>query len=245
MTQAPSTPFPETPVYAVGDLHGCARLMEAMIEAIDADITRQGRETAQVVFLGDYVDRGEESRGVLEGLYRFHGDMPEQITCLMGNHEKMMLDFLDRPEERGRRWLRYGGLQTLASFGVGGVTERAGPEQLVTCAERFREAMPEGLETWIRQLPLQWRSGDVVCVHAAMDPVAPPEMQESRDMLWGMPAFYQFQRPDGIWTVHGHNVVDRANVHKRRVACDTGAYHSGRLSAAVLYPGEEIRFLTA
>lgn len=237
-------PRPEGPLYAIGDLHGCAALMERVIEAIDRDMADQGYEAAQVVFLGDYVDRGEESRAVLEGLFGFARALPDHVTCLMGNHEKMMLDFLDRPEERGRRWLRYGGLQTLASFGVGGVTERSGPDALADCAARLREAMHEGLEDWLRALPLQWRSGDVVCVHAAMDPVVPPEMQQARDLLWGMPAFYQYERPDGIWTVHGHNVVDRANVHQRRIACDTGAYHSGRLSAAAIYPEEAVRFLT-
>lgn len=243
MTVENQFPRPEIPFYAVGDLHGCAEHLNRMILAIEADMGARGREEIPVIFLGDYVDRGEDSRGVLLKLFEISQAYPDHVTCLMGNHEKMMLDFLDRPAERGARWLRYGGLQTLASFQVGGVTERAAPEQIVDAAERLRAAMPEGLEDWLRALPLWWRSGDVVCVHAAMDPAIPPEMQQPRDMVWGHALFYRYARPDGLWVVHGHDVVDEPSVAERRVATDTGAYYSGRLTAAAIFPDEEIRFL--
>ena len=237
-------PQPEAPFYAIGDLHGCAEHMNRMIDAIESDMIAQGRNDAAVIFLGDYVDRGEDSRGVLLRLFEAAQNKPDGLTCLMGNHEKMLLDFLDRPEERGNRWLRHGGLQTLASFGVGGVTERAAPDRLVQAARGLRASLPEGLEDWLRALPLWWRSGDVVCVHAAMDPAIPPEMQEDRDMLWGHQLFYRYARSDGLWIVHGHDVVEDPTVIDGRVACDTGAYFSGRLTGTAVFPGEEIRFLT-
>lgn len=236
-------PQPKSPFYAIGDLHGCLDHLGRMLEAIEVDMMACDREDARIVFLGDYVDRGENSRGVLLALYQASRNLPEQIICLMGNHEKMLLDFLDRPEERGHRFLRHGGLQTLASYHVGSVTERARPEQLASAAERLRAALPEGLESWLRALPLWWRSGDVVCVHAAMDPSISPEMQEPRDMLWGNPFFYRHTRPDRLWVIHGHDVVEKACVVDRRVSCDTGAYHSSRLSAAAVYPNEAVRFL--
>ncbi|SFH49928.1 serine/threonine protein phosphatase 1 [Palleronia marisminoris] len=244
MTADTAFPRPETPFYAIGDLHGCLDHLDRMLEAIETDMTARGRDNTTLVLLGDYVDRGEDSRGVLLSLYQIARNLPDKVVCLMGNHEKMLLDFLDRPEERGPRFLRYGGLQTLASFRVSGVIERARPDQLVSAAERLRAALPEGLEDWLRALPLWWRSGDVVCVHAAMDPAIPPEAQQGRDMLWGHPLFSRYTRPDGLWVIHGHNVVEEGNVTGRRVACDTGAYHSGRLTAAAVHPGEEIRFLT-
>ncbi|WP_375262325.1 metallophosphoesterase family protein [Palleronia sp.] len=243
MTAQSQFPRPEIPLYAVGDLHGCAEHLDRIVAAINADAKARGQEESAVVFLGDYVDRGEDSRGVLLRLFEASRDMPGNVVSLMGNHEKMMLDFLDRPGERGRRWLRYGGLQTLASFQLGGVTERAGERQLVDAAERLRGALPEGLEDWLRTLPLWWQSGNVVCVHAGMDPAIPPEMQEARDMLWGHSLFDRYVRPDGLWVVHGHEVVENPTIADRRVACDTGAYHSGRLTAAAVFPDEDVRFL--
>lgn len=237
-------PSPMAPVYAVGDLHGCSEQLGRMLDAIETDMKARGREDAKIVFLGDYVDRGEDSRGVLQSLYQASHNTCDGFICLMGNHEKMLLDFLDHPEERGPRFLRHGGLQTLASYGVGGVTERARAEQLARAAEGLRAEMPHGMEDWLRGLPLWWRSGDVVCVHAAMDPSIPPEVQQAKDMLWGNPFFYRFARPDGLWIAHGHDVVEQGSVVDHRVACDTGAYHSGRLSAAAIYPNNAVRFLT-
>ena len=237
-------PRPERPLIAIGDLHGCADKLEAMLDAVAAELSRLGVADADLVTLGDYVDRGENSRGVIEALRKVQADFPGFLTCLMGNHESMMLDFLDRPEERGGRFLRYGGLQTLASFGVGGVTERSRADDLVRASEDLRAAMPDGTEDWLRTLSLWTQSGDVVCVHAGMDPVVPPAMQERRPMLWGHPFFYKAPRPDGLWVVHGHDVVDAPTIKERRVSCDTGAYFTSRLTAAVVLPEEPVRFLT-
>ena len=245
MTAPDASPRPDRPLFVVGDLHGCHDLMLRAMEQIDGESARLGADASGVVFLGDYVDRGEQSRQVLEELMAVQAALPDQVTCLTGNHEKMLLDFLDRPAERGRRFLRYGGLQTLASFGVGGVSERASPAQIETAATRLRETMPEGMEAWIRALPYWTRSGDLVCVHAAMDPAIAPEHQENRSMIWGHPYFYEVPRPDGLWVAYGHDVVERPVIRERRISCDTGAYHSGRLTTAVIAPDEPVRFLTA
>lgn len=115
---------------------------------------------------------------------------------------------------------------------------------LATAADRLRAAMVPGLHDWLRDLPLWHRSGDVACVHAAMDPSQPPEAQEARVMLWGFDAFHRHARRDGLWVVHGHNVVDEPSVHARKIATDTGAYFSNRLTAAAILPDEPVRFLT-
>lgn len=112
-------PCPETPVGVIGDVHGCAELLEELLGRLDEAGVKH------IVTVGDYVDRGERSADVLHMLRARSSETPETLVCLMGNHEKMMLDFLDRPVERGARWLRNGGLQTLASFGIGNASDTA------------------------------------------------------------------------------------------------------------------------
>ena len=241
------TPFsarlaPEQPVYAIGDIHGSSHLLAQLLEVIDQDFQSAGYQNPHLVFVGDYVDRGEESAAVLQQLTTLRGSLPNNVTCLMGNHEKMMLDFLDDPEERGPRWLRNGGLQTLASFGIGALTETAPPLQLQHARSALRQALPDGLEDWLRGLPLYWQSGNVVVTHAGADPTHPIQEQERNTLLWGTRDFTKTPRPDGLWIVHGHIVVDTAHAEAGRIAVDTGAYFSGRLTAAAIAP-DQLRFL--
>lgn len=236
-------PSPDHPVYAVGDLHGRADLLERAFEAIDRDAAGQGLEAFHIVFLGDYVDRGEHSDEVLAQLRDLAERLPDWVICLMGNHEKMMLDFFDRPEERGPRWLRNGGLQTLASWRIGGVTERSSPEELRAASERLRAALPEGLEPWLRTLPLVWQSGNLACVHAAAEPAMPLDDQDPNVLLWGHRDFFTQDRADGVWVAHGHTVMEEATAARGRISLDTGAYFSGRLSVGVMRAGAPARLL--
>ena len=160
----------------------------------------------------------------------------------MGNHERMMLEFLDDPAGRGARWLGNGGLQTLASFGIGGLGARPALEDMTKASEALAVALPDGMEAWLRALPLMWRSGNLVCVHAGMNPAKPPEAQEASTLLWGHPKFLSQPRRDGLWVVHGHTIVEAPEAQAGRIAVDTGAYHSGRLTAAALSAGQ-CRFL--
>lgn len=235
---------PEEPVYAVGDLHGRVDLLTEMLERLDADMLSRGRDEAQVVFLGDYVDRGDHAAEVLEWMHWLSWEYAGRVVCLKGNHEAMMLDFLVDPEGRGPRWLRNGGLQTLASYGIGGLTERAPAGELLMAAERLRAALPEGLEDWLRGLPLTWGSGNLVCLHAAADPAQPIEAQDPATLLWGHRDFLSGVRSDGVWIAHGHTVVDEPEAVAGRIAVDTGACFTGRLTAAAVYPGEDVRFLS-
>lgn len=237
-------PQPAMPLFVLGDVHGRLDLLEQSLGWVADEIAVLGHRRVEIVCLGDYVDRGPDSRGVLEGLIAFEHILPGVLTCLMGNHETMLLDFIDDPETRGGNFLRNGGDRTLASFGIGGVTERVDKASLLDTAKRLRTAMGQELEAWLRQRPLWHRSGDVVCVHAAMDPAKPPEAQSTRTLLWGTRSFHKRARRDGLWVVHGHTVVDTPSVRDRRVAIDTGAYFSDRLTVAVFHPGEPVRFLT-
>lgn len=219
---------PDQPFVAIGDIHGCADLLRELDRLIEAHCA-----SWPVVFLGDYVDRGEQSREVLELLMSVSPESTPSVTCLMGNHERMLLEFLNDPAANGPRWLRNGGLQTLASFGValkGGDTKD--PAVFKDLRNRLSDAMGEMAIAWLSTLPLKWRSGNVWAVHAGADPALPMTEQPEDVLLWGHSAFRYTPRSDGQWVVHGHTIVDAAQIQSGRIALDTGAYATGRLSAA-------------
>ena len=214
---APSGICPERSFYAIGDVHGRDDLLDRLLGALDP--------TLPVVCVGDYIDRGEESAAVLRRLSQSHH------TCLMGNHEEMLLRFLDEPEAEGQRWLQNGGLQTLASFGVSGVTPLSAPAALRSAAIDLKAEMGDELIAWLRERPLWFKSGNVCVVHAGADP-ARPVAEQSRSLTWGHRDFENSPRRDGLWIVHGHTIVEAANTTAGRIAIDTGAYATGRLTAA-------------
>lgn len=218
---------PATPLAVVGDVHGRADLLSLMLERLEREAPDH-----QIVLVGDYLDRGEESRAVLEKL-RERSD----LICLKGNHEAMCLGFLEEPERHGPRWLRNGGLQTLASFGVG-VAQGTGPARLEVARDALAAALGAEMVAWLQSLPLSWRSGNLAVAHAGADPELPIALQPEQALLWGHPSFERTARQDGIWVVHGHTIVDDARAQAGRIAVDTGAYVSGRLSAALITPGE-------
>ncbi|MEM8580901.1 MAG: metallophosphoesterase [Pseudomonadota bacterium] len=233
-------PTPDRLTYAVGDIHGRADLLERMISLIEED--RAG-QPADVVFLGDYIDRGANSASVLQRLRTL--DLPEaDIHCLMGNHERMLLDFLENPIAEGPRWLGNGGLETLSSFIGPDWRPQAGRAYETGYRDRLLEVAEPELFSWLRDLPLQWRSGDLGCVHAIADPLVAWDAQSEATLLWGRPQPRMPKRKDGIWIAHGHTVVSRASVQKERIALDTGAYQTGLLSAARFDQGRIAIFTT-
>lgn len=229
---------PDRPFVAVGDIHGRADLLEALL----ARIRDQAGARVPLVFLGDYIDRGEGSAAVLAHLQALQrGGWGAEVVCLSGNHEAMMLDFLDAPETGGPLWLHNGGAQTLASFGV--YPPGRAPDALRAARDDLRTALPPGTEAWLRALPLHWRSGNVFAAHAGADPNTPLDQQDAAHLLWGHPEFERTPRTDGIWVAHGHTIRDTATAHEGRIGLDTGAYATNRLSAALIAEGE-CRFLT-
>ena len=235
---------PDRPFYAIGDIHGSLGLLEQLLEQIDADVEARGETAVDLVLLGDYVDRGEGSAQVLQRLEQLSTLFPEQVTCLKGNHEQMMIDFLADPARAGRRWLRNGGLQTLASYGVGGVSDMSGPRALEEAAHALRQQIPEEVLSWLEGLPSLWQSGNVVCVHAGLDPERALADHPEEILIWGHPRFAQVPRQDGLWVIHGHTVVADPRVEGGRISVDLGAYYSGRLCAAAVAPGG-VDFLVA
>jgi serine/threonine protein phosphatase 1 len=223
---------PDQPFVAIGDIHGCLTQLEALLPLLEGH--------GPQVFLGDYVDRGPQSAQVLTRLLALQSEHPADVICLMGNHEVMMLDFIDDPLGGGARWLRFGGVETLASFGISMVDPSA---DFLEVAEQLEHAMPEGMLQWLRDLPLQWSSGNMHCVHASMNPAKPPNGQSENALLWGHPDFFSTPRDDGQYVIHGHTIVDEGAVCEGRISVDTGAYRGGALTAVQISAGSA-KFIT-
>ena len=216
---------PDAPFFVIGDIHGALKPFHELLHVIE-----QVEERPTVVCVGDYIDRGDQSGQILSLLKRLTDEFPELFHCLRGNHEQMCLDFLDRPDEAGARWLRHGGLQTLASYGIG----RRSDDTMAGRRDKLAEAMGPELIAWLRDLPLQWQSGNVAVVHAAADPALPIDRQQPRTLMWGHSDFANRVRQDGIWVVHGHTIVKEPHAENGRIAIDTGAYATGTLSGAYI-----------
>ncbi|WP_420326845.1 metallophosphoesterase [Mameliella sp.] len=221
---------PETPFFAVGDVHGCDRLLDRLLNRLD----KMRHPEALLVMVGDYVDRGEETSRVLRRIRVLSEGAGDLMHCIMGNHEKMLLDTLDDPVANGPRWLRHGGLQTLASYRVPPVLGQRPEAEWLEMRDRLAEALGDSTIDWLRGLPLTWQTGNVVVVHAGADPALPIADQERGNFLWGHPDFRRTPRVDGLWVVHGHTITEAPKVDQGRIPTDTGAYATGVLSAALV-----------
>ncbi|MFD1508547.1 metallophosphoesterase [Lacimonas salitolerans] len=234
-----AAPAPDAPLAVIGDVHGSDALLERLLDRLDAEgdpVTR--------VCVGDYVDRGENSAAVIDLLMARQQAASDRLICLMGNHERMMLDFLDAPTRAGPRWMKHGGVQTVASFHITPPSAGAGDEDWLHLRDRLDSALGARREAWLRALPLYWQSGNVAVVHAGADPALPLADQPEQALLWGHPEFERTPRRDGLWVVHGHTIVPEPQADQGRVATDTGAYATGRLTAAMI-DGTGVRFIRA
>ncbi|WP_156032586.1 metallophosphoesterase family protein [Parvularcula oceani] len=221
---------------AIGDVHGCADLLRRLIERVEE---RFAGRRLRFVLLGDYVDRGPDSRGVLDALLALRARRPDSVF-LKGNHEQAMLDFLGAGEAAAA-WLHWGGEETLASYGV----SAAPPLEPAELQMRLAEALPDVHFALLMDLPLFHREGRYLFVHAGLNPERPLEEQEERDLLWIRDAFYRKgkNRFGDLVVVHGHTPVPTPEDLSWRVNVDTGAVWSSRLSALCL-DGEERIFLS-
>ena len=231
-----------TVVYAVGDVHGCLNLLQRLEKEIAEDMT--GREASRrvVVYLGDYIDRGPDSRGVIEHLATRPLAGCESVH-LLGNHDRWMLDFLEDPSN-GQAWLMNGARATLASYGVGDVGGADMRSQLMGLRDALDRALPEHHREFVRRLRHSHEEGDYFFAHAGVRPGVPLAEQDPNDLLWIREEFLYSDQDFGKVVVHGHTPGHTPESHRNRIAVDTGAFMSGRLTAAVLH-GSKRRFLYA
>ena len=231
----------DTVVYAIGDIHGSADLLRRLHERIAADATARRAGRRVLVHLGDYVDRGTGAREVLDRLAA--GALPGfEVVNLMGNHDAWFLRFLDDPEA-GPDWLASGGQATLLSYGVGPHSELPTAERMDAIRRDLSARVPSDHLRLLERAPLFHREGDYLFVHAGLRPRVPLDSQTEADLLWIREPFLESRDDHGPAVVHGHTVVDAPEVHPNRIAIDTGAYATGRLTALVVQGGER-GFLT-
>lgn len=225
----PPLPLPNAPICIVGDLHGMVDLLDAMLVQIAA---QPHAAAARIVFTGDLIDRGTGSAAVLTTVRHLCQSDPARHICLMGNHERMMLDFLDDPARCGKRWIAAGGGETLISYGLTARTVAATPAaRYANLADALCAALPDDMLDWLTTLPLFWQEGGLGIVHAGADPALPLPDQTAAALLWGHRQFHNTPRPDGLWIAHGHVIVPDVQIADGRIAVDTGAYRTHRLSA--------------
>jgi serine/threonine protein phosphatase 1 len=236
-----------TRVYAVGDCHGCLEMLRELRAAMIADSARADADGPPasrrvVVYLGDYIDRGPDSSGVLDLLI---GEPLEgfETVHLKGNHEAFMGGFLDG-EDAAQVWLTNGGTETLSSYGLD-VAALKGPWPEVdapTLRATLVDAVPEAHRAFVDGLALSHIEGDYFFAHAGIRPGVPLERQGENELLWIREPFLGSTADHGKVVVHGHSTTKEPEVRANRIGIDTGACYGGKLTALVL-EGAERRFL--
>lgn len=227
---AQSAPLPAVPagqrVYAIGDVHGRADLFGALSEAIETDNAARASAESLVVLLGDLVDRGPDSAGVVRLAREWQQRRP--LRALMGNHEEMFLDSFEQ-EEVLRHFLRYGGRETILSYPVD--PKAYGEATLTETQELMRAAVPAEDIAFLRAMEDMIRAGDYLFVHAGIRPELPLDEQRASDLRWIREPFTTSRDDLGVTVVYGHTIYDQAELAPSRIGIDTGAYQSGRLTA--------------
>lgn len=225
---------PEQTFWAIGDVHGRVDLLDRLLPRLKD----QGPPKTPLIFVGDYVDRGENSAGTLRRLMELQaGGWFGEVICLKGNHEDMLLTFLDFPLESGPDWMRCGGNHTVASFGLKPLLSEASEADWMVLRDALIVALGEPRIEWLKALPTSWRSGNVFVCHAGADPKTPVADQVDEVLMWGAPEFTTRPRQDEIWVVHGHTIQEKVAANTGRLGIDTGAYATGILSAVRIEHG--------
>jgi serine/threonine protein phosphatase 1 len=236
---APEYEIPEgMRVYAVGDIHGCLRQLDQLLEMIAKDA--QGAPAkCLAVFLGDYVDRGPDSKGVIDRLLSH--PLPQfEVHYIRGNHEQSLLDFLADPNIY-RFWKGYGAQETLMSYGV--IPPRFDHDDaLLETQRRLEVALPKEHLAFLQELPLSFSIGGYFFAHAGARPGLALGEQVAKDLMWVREEFIESDYDFGKMVVHGHTPTDAPVVRANRIGIDTGTYATGRLTSLVL-EGTDRRFL--
>lgn len=235
-------------IYAIGDVHGRFDLMGRLLRLIEDDAARPrpGQPAPRriaVVFLGDYLDRGPQSREVVERLMQ---GAPESgplagadWICLKGNHEEQAVRFID-DVSAGAPWCRNGALATLHSYA--GAIPDGQESDMAALQLLWSRTLPPAHLRFLARLPVMHREGDYLFAHAGIRPGVAIEDQEPADLLWIRDDFLHDPRPLGAVVVHGHTPGPVPEVRPNRIGVDTRAYASGNLTAVVL-EGSDKRFL--
>ena len=225
-------------IYCVGDIHGRFDLLTELVSMIKRDALDFGGSKV-IVYLGDYIDRGPESKQVLDFLVAGPPEGFDQV-CLLGNHEKAMLDFLMVPEQCAA-WLGFGGRETLESYGVS-EDDVESRWVLTELRNLLKSKLPESHREFLRDCSLTHSEGDYFFAHAGVKPGCPLDLQDPKDLMWIRDEFTQSDQDHGAVVVHGHSIMEKPVFRSNRIGIDTGAFYTGVLTALIL-EGEDQRLL--
>jgi len=220
-------------LYAIGDIHGCLGLLDRLLTKIAADIAEHAPADWRVILLGDYVDRGSASKGVIERMIELKARDSRYIT-LAGNHDVEFLAFMKEPNIGGV-FVNCGGQATARSYGV-----RFDPERLETATElrkvhgKIVDAVPEEHVRFLEELEFSVTFGDFFFCHAGIRPEIPLQDQTPEDLIWIRSPFLDCVSHFEKVVVHGHTISGTPDVHPNRIGIDTGAYRTGHLTAAII-----------
>jgi serine/threonine protein phosphatase 1 len=234
LAPAPGRLPPGRRIYAIGDIHGCARQLQDLHDLIAEDLAQRPIASALLLHIGDYVDRGADSAGVIARLLDGCPIAGADMLNLMGNHESTMLDALSGERAAGTDWLFAGGKAALESYGI----DPDGPR------ERWTSLIPETHKDFLRKLILMHREGGYAFIHAGVRPGIKLENQARDDLLRARQPFLYSEADFGAVVVHGHTPVKAPIVRHNRIAIDTGAVFGGKLTCVVL-EADTLGFLAA
>jgi diadenosine tetraphosphatase ApaH/serine/threonine PP2A family protein phosphatase len=229
MTNADADPTHR--LYVIGDIHGRLDLLDKIVHAITRDAQSFGGPSLTVT-LGDYIDRGPNSRGVINHL--LNNPFPGEYTALKGNHEALLETFLKQPDS-GNHWRQMGGLETLHSFGIPVAPLMTG-KNFQQAAEQLRAAMSPLELNFLRSLKTSLMVGRFFLCHAGVRPGVPLDRQSEEDLLWIRDDFLNSDLDFGKTVVHGHTPVQEPEFRRNRINIDTGAFATGRLTCLVATP---------
>ncbi len=225
-------------VYAIGDVHGCLALMTEIEAKIQED-AGDGYDSAVLLFLGDLVDRGPDSASVLDRLSFANCTGPTRVA-LFGNHEEMMLQFLENPTAKSS-WLVHGGAETLASYGIYPDIKRGWDFSAKQWKFLLAANVPEAHIDFMLKMPRSYQFGPYFASHAGINPDFSLADQTLRDLIWSRPSDKPHEQE--VTLVHGHTPVETPIICEQRINVDTGAFATGTLSAVCLAAGQAPRIL--
>lgn len=241
--------FPEKPerettsalIYAIGDVHGRQDLLASLIGKIKQDMSQQNKgqiARTLVVFLGDYIDRGPGSKDVIETMSKLKISGAE-LVFLRGNHEAAALEFLRDPNQ-GSNWIRFGGRETLESYGVAMPREIDEIEDFTPYGQAFLKKISAQHVSFLKSLISYKIEGEYMFVHAGIHPAKPAEAQSDDEYLWIRDTFLKSMKKLPYIVVHGHTPEPKPVWDGRRIGIDTGAYMTNKLTAVRLFEGNVV-----
>lgn len=220
-------------VYAFGDVHGRLDLLDRLAVMIAQDLDTSPVRHPILVGLGDYIDRGPNSAGVIDTLCKGPVRGVDQVF-MRGNHEQLLLDFLDDPSRYGPTWLQVGALATLKSYGVSARADVGSRSDFKPIRDALAANIPAAHLDLIREMPVWHAVGDYLFVHAGVRRGVPIERQSFDDLLWLRYEPADQDEPFEQVVVHGHTPVTEPFIGRYRINVDTGAYASNRLTCVIL-----------